>query len=163
MTAPTSYALLGRVLPGGPVGQPGIALVEHDQPAEGGQPPVEPRRVRVFPPQVEMADQAGHDHDVPLPLTEDLVGDVHAVAAAGVPGDRRVRLAPRACLALRGRLALRARAAAGGRRSQGGVLAQDPALQLAQRRAGLDAELAGQDGAQLAVGLQRLRLAPGPV
>jgi hypothetical protein len=48
-------------------------------------------------------------------------------------------------------------------RGQGGVLAQDAALELAQRRAGLDTQVAGQDGAQVAIGAQRFGLAPGPV
>ena len=52
-------------------------------------------------------------------------------------------------------LAPRARPAsavlARGRRGQRGVLAQDAALELAQRRAGLDTQLAGQDGAQVAI------------
>jgi hypothetical protein len=44
-----------------------------------------------------------------------------------------------------------------------GCLAQDPFVQLAQRRCGVDAELVGQDRAQPLVGGQRLALAAQPV
>ena len=148
-------ALLGRVLPGGPVGQPGIALVEHDQPAERGQPPVEPRRVRVLPPQVEVADQAGHDHDVPVALAEDLVGDVHAVAAARVPGDRR-------SASLRRPAAGAVVARAGG--ASAASWRRMRLLQLAQRPGWARCPSSPvQDLPQVTVGAQRLRLASGPV
>ncbi len=44
------HALFERQVAGSTVGQAGVPLVEHDQPAQPGQPPEEPRRGPVLPP-----------------------------------------------------------------------------------------------------------------
>src|SRR6516225_12296259 len=48
------------------VRQPGVPLVEHDQAAQRREPAEETGGLRVFPEQLEMAHQAGHEHDVPF-------------------------------------------------------------------------------------------------
>ena len=139
------HPLFERGVTGHPVGQPGVPLVEQDQPAQRGQPAEEASRLRVFPEQFQVAHQARHEHDVPLALAEDLIGQVHAVGAAayrigGAPGRRPVPP---------GRPARDPGAGSGRAARAGRGRARCPAR--------------GQQGAQVTVGAQRVRLAAGPV
>jgi hypothetical protein len=156
--AHVGHALLERQVAYRAVRQAGVALVEQDQPAERRQPLEEPGRVCVLPQQVEVAHQAGDEHDIPVALAENLVGDVHAVVGQRVAGPRDgERLAALHSPAAAGVLLARCGAI------KGGVLAQDAGVQVAERRAGLDGQFAGQDRAQVTVGAQRVGLPAGPV
>jgi hypothetical protein len=73
---------LGR---GHPVGQPGSALVEDDQPGERSQPTPEGGLRGVVPGQLDVGDPAGNEDEVDRPLADDLVGDVD-LAALGISG-----------------------------------------------------------------------------
>jgi hypothetical protein len=105
-----------------------------------------------------VAHQAGDEHDVPVALAENLVGDVHAVVGQRVAGLRNgERLAAPRCAAVAGVLLAECGAV------QRGVLTQDAGMQVAERRAGLDGQFVGQDRAQVTVGAQRVGLPAGPV
>jgi hypothetical protein len=74
------------------VGGAGAAAVEHDEPAEGGQPLQKPGHQGVVPLQVDVLGQAVDIDQVQGPLTQDLVGDI-GLTQRGVPGlrDRHAR------------------------------------------------------------------------
>jgi len=114
----------------------------------------------VFPDQIEVAHQAGHENDVLIAFPDDLVGDVDAVLGQGIPGLRDNVLARRPGRACGRRIRC---GTVPCRAVQGAVLAQDAGLQVAQVRTGLDGQLGDQDRAQVAVSAQRVRLAAHPV
>ena len=64
----------------GPVRHAGAALVEADQPAERAQPVEEGGVPRIGPVELQVGDEPGHQHDVPLAAPGDLVRDLQAVA-----------------------------------------------------------------------------------
>ena len=82
------HALLERRRSGDRVGEPGAALVEQDQPRERGELVEEPGDARVGPLQVQVRDEARHEHEVERPVADDLISDVD-VAALRVVGLRR--------------------------------------------------------------------------
>ena len=74
------HAVLERVDPGDPVGEPRAPLVEADEPREGAQPLEEVSRPRVLPLVFEMGHEAGDEDEVDRPGARDLVGDVEIAA-----------------------------------------------------------------------------------
>ena len=78
-----------------PVGKPGAALVEQDEAAEGTEPPQQMGVARVLPMDVQVGDEAGHEHQVDRPVADHLIGDPN-ITASGVTGLGRLqRRAPR--------------------------------------------------------------------
>ena len=77
-----------QLVHGHPVGEPGAALVEDDQPCERREPPAKGRLERIVPGELDVRGPARHEHEVDGPVADHLVGDVD-VAALGVPGLRR--------------------------------------------------------------------------
>ena len=71
----------------GPVGKPLAALVEDDQPREGGQAAQKARRRRILPQQLDVGDEARHQDQVERTFAVHLVGDVDSVGV-GVAGER---------------------------------------------------------------------------
>ena len=140
------HALFQRGVGRRPVRQSRVTLVEEDQAAERGQTVKEAGRLGVFPQQIEVAHRPRHEHDVAFALSEHLVGDVDVP----VLGVQSLRLGPGVRLP-------------GGPVFERWVLAQDPRVEVAQLGPGLDPELVDEGGAQLAVGAQRVGLAPGAV
>ena len=61
---------------GHPIRQARATLVEHDQPTERRQPPIERRERRRFPRHLEMRDVAADDDQVGRTIAQNLVGDV---------------------------------------------------------------------------------------
>ena len=66
--------------PRGPVGHPGSALVEPDQPAHGSESAEEVRVPVVGPVEFEMGDESRDQNDVQLTAAGDLVRDMQPVA-----------------------------------------------------------------------------------
>ena len=71
------------------VGHAGAALVEQDQPAAGGEAAEETGEGGVLPADLQVAGEAGEEHQVDGAVAQDLVGE-GGPAAAGEAGDRRV-------------------------------------------------------------------------
>ena len=92
-----------------------------------------------------MAHQSRYEQDVRLAIAHDLVGDVHSAAlhVARPRSWRGIALAPHPVTD-----------------QERWVLPQDPGLQLARLTARLDSQLLDEPRAQLAIGVQRLGLAP---
>ena len=84
------HAILQRRRRGDRVGKPRAALVEQDQPRERGELVEEARDPRVRPLQVQVRDEARHEHEVERTVADDLVGDVD-LTALRVVGLRRHR------------------------------------------------------------------------
>ncbi len=79
------HRLLQGRRPPRPIGEALAALVEDDQPREGGEAAQEPRDLRLLPDQLDVGDEPGDEHEVQRPLAVDLVGN------AGPGGIRVVR------------------------------------------------------------------------
>jgi hypothetical protein len=65
----------GRRSGGDAIGEAGAALVEEDEPPHRREPPIEGRKLRVFPTGLEGADPAVDENEVDRPVADDLVGD----------------------------------------------------------------------------------------
>ena len=76
-----------------PIGEPGAALVEKDQPQERREPAEKGGLERVLPGQLEMSDPAGNEDEVDRPVADHLVGDVN-VTALGVTSLRNHKVDP---------------------------------------------------------------------
>jgi hypothetical protein len=63
--------------------QPRAPLVEEDHPGEGRKPPQKPGQVRLLPGELNVRDEAGHEHQIKRAIAESLIGDVH-LSAPGV-------------------------------------------------------------------------------
>ena len=79
----------------GPVGHPGTALVEADQPAHAAQPVEEVGVPRIQPVVVQVGDEARHQYQVAIAASGQLVGDAQPVARGvvhrqGTPDRRRL-------------------------------------------------------------------------
>src|SRR5215211_6870536 len=72
------------------VGEACSAFVEGDQPSEGGEAREEPRRRIEGPEEIEVRDPAGHEDEVGIALSHDLVGDVGPVRRGRVTSRRRI-------------------------------------------------------------------------
>lgn len=83
---PILEGVAGRATVGHPVPQP----VQQDQPGERGKLAEEPGHQRVLPQQRQMGRPAQQKDQVQLARTKHLIGEVGAVAAAGV-GNRRAK------------------------------------------------------------------------
>jgi hypothetical protein len=64
----------------GSVGQTGAALVEPDQSRERPEPFEEARVARLLPVELQVRDEARHEHEIERPLARHLVGDVDVAA-----------------------------------------------------------------------------------
>lgn len=71
----------------GPIGEPGAALVEADEPGEGAEALQEASRPGILPVVLEVGHEARHEDEVERPRPGDLIGDVQ-VAALRVLGSR---------------------------------------------------------------------------
>jgi hypothetical protein len=69
-----------QLVHGHPVGETGPTLVEHDQPAERGEPPEEGGLQGVFPGQFDVRDPAGDEDEVDRSVPDHLVGEVDLAA-----------------------------------------------------------------------------------
>ena len=82
-----------------PVGEPGAALVEVDQPREPRQPPQQPGVARVLPVHLEVRQQPRHEHQVERALPDHLIGDpvvaAPRVACLRQPHDPHLRRSAR--------------------------------------------------------------------
>ena len=63
-----------------PVGQPGAALVEQDEPRERAQPRHEMGEAGIFPMHFEVGDVARHEHEIDLAVADDLIGNPNVAA-----------------------------------------------------------------------------------
>jgi hypothetical protein len=77
------HALLERRDAPEPVGEPGAALVEQDEPAEAREPGQEMRQRRIVPGEVDVRDEPRHEDEIERPLAQHLIGDAN-LAAPGV-------------------------------------------------------------------------------
>jgi hypothetical protein len=68
-------------------GQPRPPLIEEDHPGESRKPPQKTGQARLFPAELKMRDDAGHEHQNNRATSESLIDDVH-LPAPGIARDR---------------------------------------------------------------------------